>query len=200
MSYTNNSDNTSPKLNTDTTSTDSWWLPALEFKIGSQVYIKAQFFCTTRPSKKLSNKFLGPYEVLSLPGTHSVTMTSRQSPCCTLSFPHFYVGTSNSESDPQSHSTPTPTNHCQWWTGIWNLQNPQLQDWQLSLCLQAIVSCWTGYEGTDKETSWVPAHELISDFHSTYLAKSLALKLPVFFIFFGDHTFLCSNISESYLL
>src|SRR5882724_278709 len=72
---------------------------------GSHIYVKAQFFCMTQPSKKLSNKFLGPYEILALPG-HS--LTSGQSPCCTPSFPHLNVGTSNSESNPQLHSTPTP--------------------------------------------------------------------------------------------
>ena len=45
-----------------------------EFKIGSQVYIKAQFFHMTQPSKKLSEKFLGPYEVLAQPGTHSIAL------------------------------------------------------------------------------------------------------------------------------
>ena len=36
---------------------------------------------------------------------------------------------------------------------------------------------WTGYEGTDKETSWIlaselgHASELIADFHSAYSAK-----------------------------
>src|SRR6266481_7306342 len=43
---------------------DSQWNPALEFKIGSQAFVKAQFFHTTRPSKKLSDKFLGVYEIL----------------------------------------------------------------------------------------------------------------------------------------
>jgi len=28
----------------------------------------------TQPSKKISNKFLGLYEILALPGTHSVTL------------------------------------------------------------------------------------------------------------------------------
>src|SRR5882724_2153624 len=50
---------------------DSRWLLAPEFKIGSQAYIKAQFFCTTRPSKKLAEKFLGPYEILARPSTLS---------------------------------------------------------------------------------------------------------------------------------
>jgi len=38
------------------TSTDSQWLLALEFKIGSHVYVKRIFFHMTQPSKKLSDK------------------------------------------------------------------------------------------------------------------------------------------------
>ena len=41
--------------------------------------------------------------------------------------------------------------------------------------LQYLVH-WLGYEGTDEETSWIPAEEVhaseaISDFHSTYPSK-----------------------------
>jgi len=38
--------------------------------------------------------------------------------------------------------------------------------------------CWTGYEGTDEETSWIftselrHASQLVGDFHSEYPAKS----------------------------
>src|SRR5258708_14166818 len=39
--------------------------PAPPLKIGDQVYVKAKYFCTTRPLKKLSKKNLGPYEVIS---------------------------------------------------------------------------------------------------------------------------------------
>ena len=35
--------------------------------------MKVQFFCTTCPSKKLADEFLGPYKVIAQPGTHSVT-------------------------------------------------------------------------------------------------------------------------------
>src|SRR5882724_9206338 len=56
------------------TSADSQRLLATEFKIGSHIYVKDQFFCMTQHSKKLSDKFLGPYEILALPGTHSVTL------------------------------------------------------------------------------------------------------------------------------
>ena len=48
--------------------------PALEFPIRSQAYVKVQFFCTTHLSKKLTDKFLGSYEVIAQPSTHSVTL------------------------------------------------------------------------------------------------------------------------------
>ena len=48
--------------------------PAPEFLIGSRAYVKVQFFRTTHPSKKLADKFLGPYKVIAQPGTHSITL------------------------------------------------------------------------------------------------------------------------------
>ena len=47
------------------TSADVWHKPAPEFNIGSHAYVKAQFFKTTQPSKKLAEKFLGPFEILA---------------------------------------------------------------------------------------------------------------------------------------
>src|ERR1700727_760193 len=38
--------------------------PALDFPISSQVYVKAEHFRTTQPSKKLSKQNLGPFEVI----------------------------------------------------------------------------------------------------------------------------------------
>ena len=34
------------------------------FKVGNKVFIKAQFFQTTQPSKKLSKKYLRPYKII----------------------------------------------------------------------------------------------------------------------------------------
>src|SRR5260221_8695782 len=45
-----------------------------ELNIGDQAYVKAKFFRTRRPSKKLSEKNLGPYDVIGKPGTHSITL------------------------------------------------------------------------------------------------------------------------------
>jgi len=44
-------------------------------------------------------------------------------------------------------------------------------------CKLLFLVCWTGYEGTDEETSWILTSELghaskfVADFHSAYPAK-----------------------------
>src|SRR6266436_4959381 len=53
---------------------DKHRMEAPELKIGNQAYIKAKFFRTRRPSKKLLEKNLGPYDMIGKPGTHSVTL------------------------------------------------------------------------------------------------------------------------------
>src|SRR5258708_3980392 len=45
-----------------------------KLNIGDQAYVKAKFFRTRRPSKKLLEKNLGPYDVIGKPGTHSITL------------------------------------------------------------------------------------------------------------------------------
>ncbi len=45
-----------------------------ELNIGNQAYVKVKFFRTRQPSKKLSEKNLGPYDVIGKLGTHSVTL------------------------------------------------------------------------------------------------------------------------------
>ena len=56
------------------TSADARRLPAPEFTIGSSAYVKAQFFRTTRPTKKLAEKYLGPFQVIARAGSHSYTL------------------------------------------------------------------------------------------------------------------------------
>ena len=46
-------------------STDTQHSPTLDFKVDDKVFVKAQFFRTTWPSKKLSEKYLGPYEIIA---------------------------------------------------------------------------------------------------------------------------------------
>src|SRR5260221_8207317 len=53
---------------------DKHRMEAPELKIGDQAYVKVKFFRTRQPSKKLSEKNLGPYNVIGKPGTHSITL------------------------------------------------------------------------------------------------------------------------------
>ena len=48
--------------------------PRPEFPTGSHAFVKAQFFHTTWPSKKLAEKYLGPFEVITQIGMHSFTL------------------------------------------------------------------------------------------------------------------------------
>src|SRR5258705_1556280 len=47
---------------------------APKLKVGFQAYVKVKFFRTRQPSKKLSEKNLGPFDVIGKPGTHSITL------------------------------------------------------------------------------------------------------------------------------
>ena len=62
-------------------STDVWCSPAPDFKVGDKVFVKTQFFQTIQPSKKLSKKYLGPYEIIAQPGTLSFTLCLPESMC-----------------------------------------------------------------------------------------------------------------------
>ena len=47
---------------------------APDFKVSDQVYMKAKYFWSTRPSKKLSEKNLGPYPIIAQVGLLSFTL------------------------------------------------------------------------------------------------------------------------------
>src|SRR5258708_14469274 len=46
--------------------------PKLE--VTNQAYVKVKFFRPRQPSKKLSEKNLGPFDIIGKPGTHPVTL------------------------------------------------------------------------------------------------------------------------------
>ena len=52
-------------------SADNHHSPAPEINVGDHVFVLAKFIKTTRPSKKLSEKFLGPFEVSDRLGLYS---------------------------------------------------------------------------------------------------------------------------------
>ena len=54
--------------------TDARRSPAPDFKVGDQAFVKAKYFRSTRPSKKLSEKNLGPFTVIAQAGSRSFTL------------------------------------------------------------------------------------------------------------------------------
>ena len=46
-------------------SADSRRQQPLDFQVGQLVFVRLQYFQMTRPSKKLSEKYLGPYEIIA---------------------------------------------------------------------------------------------------------------------------------------
>ena len=53
---------------------DTHHAPPLEFSVGKQAFVKAKFFCTNWPLHKLSDKYLGPFEILAKVRYHSYTL------------------------------------------------------------------------------------------------------------------------------
>ena len=66
--------------------------PAPDFKVGDKVFVKAQFFQTIQPSKKLSEKYLGPYEIIAQPSTLSFTLCLPESMCSVHPVFHVWLG------------------------------------------------------------------------------------------------------------
>ena len=62
-------------------SDNAWYSSTLDFKVGNKVFIKAKFFQTIQPSKKLSEKYLRSYKIISQPGTLLFTLWLPESMC-----------------------------------------------------------------------------------------------------------------------
>ena len=148
------------------------------FAISQYAYVKAKFFQTTRPSKKLSEKNLGPYEIIAQPSSDSFTLRLPESmrkvhPVYHVSMlePHTPSSIPNRTVEP-----PPPVEI----DGEIEYEIAEILDTKLDRrrrCKLLYLVRWSGYEGTDEETSWLPADELshatelVSDFHKAYPQK-----------------------------
>jgi hypothetical protein len=143
------------------------------------VFVKAKFFQTTHPSKKLGEKYSGPFQIIAQAG--SVSWTLQLPKNMRLVYPVFYISMlepSVPNTIPEHEQPPPPPvevgrdaefevteildskidNHCR-------------------MCKLLYLVKWAGYEGTDEETSWLLATELghateiVTDFHDAYPDK-----------------------------
>ena len=154
-------------------------IPAPDFKVGDNVYVKAKYFQSTQPSKKLSEKNLGPYTIIVQVGSHSFTLRLLDSMCAV--HPVFHV----------SQLEPATPNNIPNWTqpppppvevdGEPEYEVSEILDSKVDRrrksCKLLYLVCWTRYEGTDEKTSWLlatklgNASELVEDFHAKYPDK-----------------------------
>jgi hypothetical protein len=160
-------------------------IPTPNFKVGEQVFMKAKYFHSTRLSKKLSEKNLGPFEIIAHLGSHSITVQLPDSLCSV--HPVFHV----SQLEPATPNTipnriqppppPVEVNREPEYE-ISEILDSKL-DQQRRQCQLLYLVQWSGYEGTDEETSWLLAMELgntsklVSDYHSAYLDKPGPIQL-----------------------
>ena len=159
--------------------TDVHRLPAPEFLIGSWAFVKAQFFHTTHPSKKLADKFLGPYEVIAQPGTHLVMLWLPDN--LRAVHPVFHISmleptTPNTIPDQVQLLPPPVFVDGEPEFEIAEILNSKVNQ-QCHNCKLLYLVRWTGYAGTNEETSWIlatelgNAPELVADYHVAYPAQ-----------------------------
>ena len=153
--------------------------PATDFKVGNQVYLKVKYLRSTRLSKKLSKKYLGPFTIISKPGTHSFTLrlpdsmrsvhpvfhVSQLEPCVPNSIPNRVqplMPPIEVDGEPKYE--------------IEEILDSKIDQRQRHCQLLYLVH-WLGYQGIDDETSWLlamelgNAKELVTDFHRRYPNK-----------------------------
>ncbi|CDO68809.1 hypothetical protein BN946_scf184805.g18 [Trametes cinnabarina] len=158
---------------------DKHHLPAPDFRIGDLVYLKARHIQTTRPSKKLSEKFLGPFRIIAKVGTHSYTLWLPDSMHAVHSVFHVsQLKPATPNVIPGRVQPPPPPVIV---NGEPEYEILEILDFKLDrrrkTCKLLYLVRWAGYKGTDAETSWILAtelghvQELVSDFHRTYLDK-----------------------------
>ena len=158
---------------------DKSWIPPLEFKVGDKAFVKVKFFQTTQPSKKLSKKYLGPYDIINQVGPLSWTlqlMTTMHAVHPVFHVSMLELSTPNSILNCIQPPPPPITVDEELEYEISEILDSKLDKWQA--CKLLYLVHWSGYEGTDKETSWFPANklrhasEVVSNFHHQYPNKA----------------------------
>ena len=161
-----------------------WCSPTPDFKVADKVFVKAQFFRTTWPSKKLSKKYLRPYEIITQLSTLLFTFYLPESMCSVHPVFHVFMlkpATSNFFSKRTQPASVLviiarkPEYEISW------IVDSKINCWQACKILYKVI--WLGYEDTGDEFKWISvlelthAFSLVSDFHIAYSTKSGPLPL-----------------------
>jgi len=151
---------------------------APEINTGDQVYILAKHIRTTRPSKKLAEKYLGPFEVTDRLGLHSYRVNLPDH--LRTIHPVFHI--SQLEPSPLSQipnctNPPPPPIELDGSIKfeVAEVLDSKLDKWRRDPLLYYVR--WSGYEGTAEEYLWLTASDLenaprlVADFHQRHPHK-----------------------------
>ena len=148
-------------------------------RLATKYTLKPKYFQSTRPSKKLSEKNLGPYSILVQVG--SLSFTLRLPDSMHTVHPVFHV----SQLEPAIPNTipdrirpPSPLVEVD---GELEFKISEILDSKVDrrrrTCKLLYLVHWSSYEGTDEEMSWLlatqlgNATELLEDYHVQYPDK-----------------------------
>lgn len=147
-----------------------------DLRIGDEVFVKAQFIKTTRPSKKLSDKYLGPFKIVAQVGPQSYSLKLADS--MRRIHPVFHISVlepATPNSIPNRVPEPPPP-----------IEIDEEEEYEIESIVDSRIrlrrKCplqycvrWLGYEGHPDEFEWLPATELI---HAQELIQEFHLAHP----------------------
>ena len=151
---------------------------APDFKVSDQVYMKAKYFQSTRPSKKLSEKNLGPYPIIAQVGSLSFTLRLPDSMRAVhLVFHVSQLEPATTNTIPNRTQPPPPPPPVEV-DGEPEFEISEILDSKIDrqhkTCKFLYLIQWSSYEGTDEETLWLlatelgNATELLDEYYSQY--------------------------------
>jgi len=124
-----------------------------DFQVEQSAFVKSQYFWTTCPSKKLSEKYLGPYEIIAQPSPQSFTL--RLPDTMKAAHPVFHVSilkpaTPNTF---QQCSKPLPAlviidGEPEY--GISKIVDSKIDHWRAYKLLYKVI--WLGYKNTNNDS------------------------------------------------
>jgi hypothetical protein len=159
-------------------SADAVCTPAPTLSIGDKVFLCAEFIRTTWPSRKLADKYLGPFEIIGVAGPASFVLRLPDGMRCV--HPVWHVSQLEPAHDAhfEGRTQPPPppievkgeAEH-----EVAGILDSKLDRRRKELLVYLVK--WTGYEGTPNESSWEPAEhlehvpDLVHEFHCQHPDK-----------------------------
>jgi len=149
-----------------------------DFQVGQSVFVRSQYFRTTRPSKKLSEKYLGPYEIIAQPSPQSFTLHLLDT--MRAAHPVFHVSMLEPATPNTFQQCSEPPPALVIINGEPEYEISKIVDSKIDrqrACKLLYKVIWLGYEDTDNDSKWLPATELehtkklLNDFHLKYPSK-----------------------------